>query len=128
VVYLDASALTKLIRLEPESGALVSYLVSRPIQGSSRIVVIEVTRAVARARLDATDRLQRMFGVMSLIDLNGAIVALASRVGPATLRSLDAIHLATAMELGSDLEALVTYDQRLADAARTIGVPVTAPA
>jgi len=63
-----------------------------------------------------------------LIAIENPILEAAASVGPQTLRSLDAIHLATAQELGDDLGVLITYDRRLAEAAAELGLPVASPA
>ncbi|MBB5790239.1 PIN domain-containing protein [Jiangella mangrovi] len=68
-----------------------------------------------------------MLDSITLIQLATSTFEEAGRLDPTLLRPLDAIHLAAALELGDDLETIVTYDERLADAAQNNGVPVTAP-
>ena len=72
-------------------------------------------------------RVEDVLGRISAIGLDLSIVAAAGSIGPAALRTLDAIHLASAAALGDDLEALVTYDSRMADASRALGMPEAAP-
>lgn len=125
-VYVDSSAVVKLIREEPETAALLEYLRGRPDQVSSVIAAIELARAVARAG-EGADRLGDVFDRLILVDLDEGIVRRASTMEPSTLRTLDSIHLATAIEIGREIEAILTYDDRMADAARSIGLEVASP-
>jgi uncharacterized protein len=128
-VYLDSSAFVKLFLPEPDSVALTQYLASRPLRVSALLLRAEALRAAVRATLSP----QRMLLVRALLDgliFIGADVTLSDDAGimsPPELRSLDAIHLASARTLGTKLEALVTYDQRLAGAAAWYGMPVVSP-
>lgn len=89
--------------------------------------MIEVARALAR-RDPAHDReLSAVWAGISLIPLDQSVVDRACVIDPPQLRTLDAIHLASAAELGTDLKAFVTYDGRLAAAARSAGLPVVRP-
>jgi uncharacterized protein len=128
-VYLDSSAFVKLFLPEPDSAALTRYLASRPLRVSALLLRTEVLRAAVRAALSP----QRMALVRALLEglvYIGADVTLSDEAGimrPAELRSLAAVHLASARTLGRKLEALVTYDQRLAGAAAWYGMAVVAP-
>ena len=127
MLYLDASAAVKLILDEPESSALRSQLAERPVRVSSALLRTELIRAIGRtdsARLMAARTVLR--GV-SLVAIDDDILTAAAELDPPSLRSLDAIHLATARRLGGELEAIVTYDQRMIAGARLLGVPVTSP-
>jgi predicted nucleic acid-binding protein len=129
VWYLDASALVKLIVAEPESGALRRYLGERPRIISSRIVEVELRRAVARQdEIDAGDRVSSLIATVELLELDGEVARRAGELTPATLRSLDAIHLASALVIAPEVDAVVAYDTRLAAAARAAGLAVVAPA
>ena len=128
MVYLDSSALMKLVVEEAETAALLAYLADQPDPVTSILAPVEVARALRRAGVDQQARLEAMVEALTLIGLGDDIVVRAGRVGPPALRTLDAIHLATALELGADLAAFVTYDARLADSARALGIPVAAPA
>jgi predicted nucleic acid-binding protein len=129
VWYLDASALVKLIVAEPESGALRRYLGERPRIISSRIVEVELRRAVARQdEIDAGDRVSSLIATVELLELNAEVARRAGELNPATLRSLDAIHLASALVIAPEVDAVVAYDTRLAAAARAAGLAVVAPA
>lgn len=127
--YLDTSALAKLVVAEPESPALRSWL-----QSADRVPVAcdlartELQRAVRRAAPDRMPLARSVLDALTLTRVSTSVFEQAGRLEPSTLRSLDAVHLAAALDLGDDLEGLVTYDARLADAARIHGVPVTAPA
>ena len=128
-VYLDSSAFVKLFLPEPDSAALTRYLASRPLRVSALLLRTETLRAAVRATLSP----QRMLLVRTLLDglvFIGSDVTLSDEAGimrPPELRSLDAIHLASARTLGRKLEALVTYDQRLGGAAAWYGITVVSP-
>jgi predicted nucleic acid-binding protein len=127
-VYLDSSAVVKLIVREPESEALRSYLSSAGPLASSILTTVEVSRAVGRVASDLGDAVAAALAALTIIGLDAAIAARGGQLGPAGLRTLDAIHLATALELAGDLAAFVCYDERLASAARGLGLAVVAPA
>ena len=131
-VYLDASAIVKLGTAEPESLALRAWLRNRSPLLTSRISTVEVARAIGRneAGSVAAGRAaaREVFTSVALTELDAGIANRAAELGPGTLRALDAIHLATALALGGELAAFVTYDGRLADAARAAGLEVMAPA
>ena len=126
-VYLDASALVKLAVPEAESAAMLAFVERNPDQVSSVIATIEVSRALVRLKIELGDREAALLAGVGSIRLDPAIAARAAGVGPPGLRTLDAIHLASAMELGSDLAALVTYDLRMVDAATALGLRVVSP-
>ena len=128
VLYLDASAILKLVVEEPESEALRVYLSGRIDRATSVVGVIESRRFARRSRDDAADLVSFVLGGVDIIDLDEVVASRASAVALSTLRTLDAIHLASVLEIGSDLEALVTYDRRLAEAARDMDLPVASPA
>lgn len=126
-VYVDASALAKLLVDEREGDDLRAFLAPIPRQATSIIGRVEVERTVARR---APGRLAHVAGLLDdlvIVGLEPEIAAAAATIGPATLRTLDAIHLASAAALGADLEAFVTYDRRQAEAARALGMPVASP-
>jgi predicted nucleic acid-binding protein len=131
-VYLDASAIVKLGTAEPESLALRAWLQNWSPLLTSRISTVEVARAIGRKEEDgvAAGRAAAREALRSvgLTELDAGIANRAAELRPATLRALDAIHLATALALGDELAAFVTYDGRLADAARAAGLEVIAPA
>jgi predicted nucleic acid-binding protein len=128
-VYLDASALVKLVMSEPETPALVAYLGDASFVLSSRLSHVEVRRAVARvAEPGDVEHAASMLEGLQLIELDAAVADVAGSAAPVSLRSLEAIHLASAMSVTDEIEAFVTYDLRLADAARAAGLTVVAPA
>lgn len=128
MLYLDSSAIVKLVLPEPESLALRDFLASNEDHISSSLARVEVLRTVRR--LDGTeDRLrdaERVLARVSRVSMSGPLLASAAVLGPPNLRSLDAIHLATALSLDG-LDAVVTYDRRLADAAADAGLTVASP-
>lgn len=126
-VYLDASALVKLIAHEAESAALLAWLRNRPSQATSVVGLVEVRRAAARHGGVPPERLEAVLARVASVGLDAGIVASAGSLGPAGLRTLDAIHLASAALLGPDLEAVATYDRRLGEAAAALGLPVASP-
>jgi len=94
---------------------------------SSVLVEVECFRALARHAPEAVARLHPVLDLIDLVDLDPGIRILAQAISPATVRSLDAIHLATALHIRAQLTAFVTYDQRLADAATFAGLTVDMP-
>ena len=126
--YIDSSALVKLVVREAETDALRRYLDSAGPLASSILATVEVPRAVARVAPEATLALAAAIDRLNTLAFGARIAARAAAISPASLRPLDAIHLATALELGEELTAFLCYDHRLASAARDLGLPVAAPA
>lgn len=124
--YLDSSALVKLVDDEAESSALRAALGDRPIV-SCNLARTEVMRAARRKTAVVAAAARTVLSHTELIRLDDELLDLAGELEP-PLRSFDAIHLAAAMELGDELEAVVTYDSRMASAAAALGLPVAAPA
>ena len=127
-VYLDASAAVKLVVREAESRSLREFVRDRTTRVSSRLLAVELLRAVQRANPASVGQARSLLEVMDFVELDEEIAARSAALGPPGLRSLDAIHLASALELGEGLDAFVTYDARQADAARALGLPVESPA
>ncbi|MEO6715525.1 MAG: type II toxin-antitoxin system VapC family toxin [Mycobacteriales bacterium] len=130
MIYLDSSALVKLLVSETESAALRSWLRSRPERRvSSELARVEVARAVRLAGAGArvTKGTDVLFGGLSMLPISREVIDRAARLEPAALRTLDAIHLAAALLLGPST-IFVAYDARLADAASSAGLEVVAPA
>ena len=125
--YLDASAIVKLAVAEPESAALRRYLRRRPTLVSSALSRTEVARALLPLGGTAVERGEQVLSRIDLIRISDRVLRDAGRLRPESLRSLDAIHLATARLLRADLDRLVTYDARMSTAAADAGLPVTAP-
>ena len=129
IAYLDASALVKLVVPEPESQALSAAIRSDwPHVLASEILAVEVFRAALRVGGDAPALAARLLRSVALLPLTPEIREDACRAGPPELRALDAIHLATAISVGGRIAAVLTYDVRLAAAARAAGLAVHAPA
>ena len=127
-VYVDTSALVKLVIEEAESHALAQYLAGSP--GDNRLTAAiartELLRAVAR-RGAAVENARTALTRLNYVSITTSLLDVAAAVGPFELRILDAIHLAAAMSV-PDLRALITYDRRLAAAAADAGIAVAAPA
>lgn len=130
--YLDASAIVKLVVAEAETAALERELAGRRALLTSRLSATEVLRAVRRvAPRRVLQHAEDVLGSFVLMDITPAILKRAATLDPSDLRTLDAIHLATALSLGlnlglADLDFLV-YDARLARAARAHGLETAAP-
>lgn len=128
VVYLDASAVVKLLVNEPETAALRRRLPAWPRRASAALLLVELLRTIRRAGLPRLLRdARRQLTGIHLIRLDDDLLERAAELEPPTVRSLDAIHLAAALGLGSELGAIVTYDARMSEAAQALGLPVVAP-
>ncbi len=126
---MDTSALVKLIVDEPETGALREWLAVEPREPvSCDLARTELLRVVRRTAPDRAVAARRLLEAVTLTQVTTAVFEQAGRLDPASLRSLDAIHLAAALDLGDDLDGLVTYDSVLARAAASAGIEVAAPA
>jgi uncharacterized protein len=112
---------------EPQSKALRRFLQSRHGRSSSALALVEVVRAVSRNTEGAVERAFAVLDETDLLDVDDAILRSAASIRDPLLRSLDAIHLASAQVLAENVEALVTYDRRLADAASALGFAVASP-
>jgi predicted nucleic acid-binding protein len=130
MIYLDSAAVVKLAHAEAESAALRDWLDERAETGwiSSVLTEIESFRALARYAPEAVSRLPAVLDQIDLIALDPPVRILAQTARPATVRSLDAIHLGTALYTRQALTSFVTYDKRLLDAALAAGLPAEAPA
>lgn len=117
----------KLVVEEPESDALRELLERDADQLASAIIEVEVVRAVRRVVPQLTAQAQRVVSQIAVVEPTDAIRAEAALLEPVTLRSLDALHLATALAIGDDLDGFVSYDGRLSAAAETVGLVIVAP-
>jgi predicted nucleic acid-binding protein len=126
-IYLDSSAIVKLAVHEPESLALRRYLRRRQSLVSSALARAEVLRALLPAGEEAISRGRAVLQRIDLVRVNDRILSAAGVLRPPEPRSLDAIHLATAQELGNDVRTLVTYDDRMVAAAKQLGYPIVQP-
>jgi predicted nucleic acid-binding protein len=125
--YLDSSAIVKLAVREPESLALRRYLRRRQPFVSSALARTEVLRALLPAGDEAMSRGRAVLQRIDLVRVNDRILNAAGMLRPLELRSLDAIHLATAHQLGEELRAVVTYDNRMVTAAKELGYKIVQP-
>jgi predicted nucleic acid-binding protein len=125
--YIDSSALVKLVIPEPESEPLRAELARWERHVSSALARVEVVRACAR--VDAKARLvaEQVVSALDLIAIDGEVLAEAARLGPADLRSLDSIHLASALLLGDALAVAIAYDDPLVEAMSAAGIPTATP-
>jgi uncharacterized protein len=125
--YLDSSAIVKLAVREDESVALRRYLRRRRPLVSSSLARTEVIRALLPGGEDAVAAGRKVLTRLDLIRISTGVLDEAALLLPVDLRSLDAIHLATARRLGRDLGVILTYDERMAQAAMHLGHRVVAP-
>ena len=128
LLYLDSSALVKLVLAEPETEALLGLLAAWPERISSALARVEVLWAVRRAGDErAYRRAEEVLARVGLLRIDDAVLGAAALLRPPELRTLDAVHLASALSVGERLGGMVVYDFRLARAAELSGVPVMAP-
>jgi predicted nucleic acid-binding protein len=129
MIYLDSAAVVKLVHAEAESAALRGWLDERSETGwiSSVLTEIQSFRALARYAPNAVPMLPSVLDQIELISLDPPIRILAQIARPATVRSLDAIHLGTALDVRHALTSFVTYDKRLLDAAIAAGLQADSP-
>lgn len=126
--YVDASALVKLAVFEPETRALEHELANRQALVCSRLGATELRRACARlGNRAAASRADEALEAVYQLDATPSVFETAGRLSPANLRTLDALHLATLLSLHDEPVDLITYDDRLASAARQHGVTVVMP-
>jgi len=126
--YLDSSAFVKLVVEEPETGALRQYLAGRGGRVvSSALLRTEALRAVRHHGTTAIATAREGVRRVDLIAIDDRILDTAAVVEPSIARTLDAIHLATALAVGDDLGVVITYDARMADGARQLGLAVESP-
>jgi predicted nucleic acid-binding protein len=126
MLYLDSSAIVKLVAREPETDLLVHVIEQDPSLISSVLSRVEVVRAVRRARGDVR-RAEGVLGGLALVPIDDGIIRSAADLRSPSLRTLDAIHLATCMSLSGDVSQLVTYDTRLGEAALSMKIEVSSP-
>jgi predicted nucleic acid-binding protein len=127
-LYLDTSAFVKLAVEESETAALRQFLAERASRRvSSALLRTEALRAVRHLGPDALASVREAIRRVDLVAIDDRILDAAGTLEPRVLRTLDAIHLATAMAMGDDLDAIVTYDDRMVEAAGLLGLLVAAP-
>ena len=129
MIYLDSSALLKLVREEAETAALRDWLAERPERPlvTSELGRVEVVRAAGRVGDRVVAEARLVLGDLDLVPLDRTVQDLACELGDPMLRTLDALHLASAVLLGEHLSTFVAYDHRLRDAARNEGLAVATP-
>ena len=127
-IYLDASAIVKLIVDEPESAALVASLDPDARHVTSRIATVEVMRAAARHGGVDVGRVFAVLDALDMIELSEDVATRAGSIAPIDLRAIDAIHLASAIGIRRELASFIAYDERLVAAARVHALPVASPA
>lgn len=128
-IYLDTSALVKLVVEEAESAALARWLDDRPddVLCSSVVSRIELLRAARRRGASTVPAAVSLLAELALVALDPAVLELATELGPPGLRTLDALHLASAATLGPDLTRFVAYDGRLLEGAQLLEIPAISP-
>lgn len=128
MIYLDSSAIVKLARREPETDALRRWIAanSQPLMASA-LARTETRRALTRSEPAAVRNLGAVLAVLHQKSVSDAVLDAAAEFPDPALRSLDAIHLATAEEFAAHITWFVAYDKRLIEAARSRGLPVVSP-
>jgi predicted nucleic acid-binding protein len=127
-LYFDSSAFVKIVVDEPGSAALRTFLAAQQARHvSSALLRTEAIRAVRHLGPDALATVREALRRVDLVAIDDRILDAAGTLEPGILRTLDAVHLATALTLGDDLESVVTYDDRMADGARLLGLSMIAP-
>jgi predicted nucleic acid-binding protein len=127
-LYVDSSAFVKLVVAEPETQALRSFIAGRHSRRvSSALLRAEALRAVRHLGADALAAVREGLRRVDLIGVDDRILDAAGILEPRVLRTLDAIHLATALAIGDDLDAIVTYDSRMVEAGRLLGLVTATP-
>jgi predicted nucleic acid-binding protein len=127
LTYVDSSAIVKLAVEEPESKALRRYLARRQPLVSSALARTEVARALLPGGPEAVARGRETLRRVELLRVNDRVLSDAGMLEPTELCSLDAIHLASARQLGPSVRQIVTYDERMAEAAKAAGWSVASP-
>lgn len=128
IFYVDTSALVKLVVAEAETAALRTWIGAETSElVSSDLARTELLRAVRRVAADRVVQARAVLDSVTLVTVRTATFESAGQLDPATLRTPDALHIASALELGDDLRGLVTYDERLGEAAESHGIAVVAP-
>lgn len=129
MIYFDSSAIMKLVRAETESAALADWIAQRGDESvvSSELARIEVLRAARRAGSAALAEAHAVVGDLDLVPMGDPVQRSACDIGDASLRTPDAIHLASAVLLRGELSAFVAYDRRLLDAAEQLALPCVSP-
>jgi predicted nucleic acid-binding protein len=129
VIYLDSLALMKLVRQEDETAALREWLSVRPEQPvvTSELGRVEVLRAARRVGGQVSTEARAVVGDLDLVPLDRAVQDLACDIANPLVRTLDALHLASAVLLSEELTAFIAYDHRLATAAQAAGLVVATP-
>ena len=128
LAYLDASAFLKLPLQEAEAAALTAELNRWPGRVSRALLAVEAVRAARRVGPAQLSAAQEGLDRLLLIPIDDQVLGLAEEVGAPALRSLDAIHLATATLVDTDLGMVFTYDRRMIETATELGLPVASPA
>jgi predicted nucleic acid-binding protein len=126
--YLDSSAIVKLAVAEPDSAALRRYISRQRRRVSSALARLEVGRALLPLGDRAAVRGVDVLSGIELVGVSKRVLEDAAKLLPHDLRTLDAIHIATAQLIGNELGRIVTYDERMAQAARELGMAVVSPA
>lgn len=127
MIYVDSSALVKLVLPEAESSSMIEFTAKFDTLVTSTIGAIEFRRAVKRHYAQQLWAVERVLAEMTILELSHEVRRTAELLEPTILRTLDAIHLASALVIREELEAFVAYDERLLEAARLAGIPTVSP-
>ncbi len=129
MIYIDASALLKIVKDDEVGAAALRHYLAGHNNAvvSSALLAVEARRGMLRIRPDGVPEVDLLLGEVQQIGISAAVIESAGRLPDPMLRSLDAIHLATALLIRENVEALLTYDVRLREAAEAHGLATVAP-
>ncbi|MFT4232644.1 MAG: type II toxin-antitoxin system VapC family toxin [Leucobacter sp.] len=128
LAYLDTSALVKLVDIEAETSALETWLAEHEARIiTSSLTLTELPRAIRHSNPVLLSTAYDWLRACAIVNLDSSLFECAARIDPPLLRSLDALHLAAAIHLGGQLDAFVSYDHRLIEAARQAGLRTASP-
>jgi len=125
VIYVDTSALVKLVIPETESASMREYVTDTLV--TSALTAAELRRTVRRMAPHLMVEAEQVLGQVTQLSIDADVLRSAGGLDPLSLRTLDAIHLATALRVRDELDAFVAYDSRLLEAARLAGIPTASP-
>jgi len=128
LIYVDTSALLKLIKFEQGSAEVAALFEEHQDLTSSTLLAVEARRGIMRNKPAALPRVDLLLARLDLVEISDAVIETASRLPDRMLRTLDTIHLATGLLIRGDLDVLLSYDDRLLAAAASHGLPTAAPA
>jgi predicted nucleic acid-binding protein len=128
LVYADTSAFLKLVVTEDHTDALREWATDNEVAFvSSDLLRTEALRAVRHQDAQVRTAVRDELAVVRCLRVSRAICDIAAELHPSVMRTLDAVHVATALSVAPDVDTLVTYDRRMAEASRAAGLTSLSP-